>query len=229
MQKIRETLRVLSDDRAAPVLERLHGAANRQHLTLLTRLASQAGRWLTGQPLRWEALAPKLSDLSLALDPTSGVVAYLLARAVRARTIVEYGTSHGVSAIYLGLAVRHNGGGRVVGTELVREKRELALQNVAQAGLGDIVEIRAGDACSSLSDLEGPIDLLHNDGFPPAMLPVTRMLAPRMRPGAIVLAGNVAMFPGDHVEYVNWMRDPRNGFVSTRLPMAMGGELSVRS
>ena len=229
MPNIRDTHRVLSDDRAAQVLERLHRTAGRQHLMVLTQLASQAGRWLFGQPLRWDVLGPRLSDLSLALDPASGVFAYLLARAVGATTIVEYGTSHGVSAIYLGLAVRHNGGGRVIGTEMVQAKREVALRNVAQAGLSDIVEIRPGDAKESLADVEGPIDLLHNDGFPPDMLPVTRMLAPRMRSGAVVLAGNVALLPRDHVDYVGWMRDPHSGFVSTRLPMAMGGELSVRS
>lgn len=222
-----EAKRILADAPAAQVLDRLHREASRQSWRLGARLASQAGRWLAGRPLSWDKLAPKLMDMSLAVDPASAIFAYLVARALNARRIVEYGSSHGTSAIYFGLAVRHNGGGQVIGTEIVEEKVQRARKHVAEAGLADIVEIRQGDACDSLADVTGPVDLLHNDGFPGKMLPVTQKLAPQLRTGAVVLAGNVALFPKDHADYVAWMRDPANGFVSARMPMRMGGELSV--
>lgn len=80
-----------------------------------------------------------------------------------------------------------------------------------------------GDAPGTLEGLEGPVDLLFNDGFPAAMLPVLRTVAPQLRVGAAVLAGNVALFDADHADYVAWVRDPANGFCSSRLPMRMGG------
>lgn len=49
-----------------------------------------------------------------------------------------------------------------------------------------------------------------------------------MRPGAIALRGNAAVFPADHAGYLAWVRDPRNGFRSMHLPMKLAGELSVR-
>jgi predicted O-methyltransferase YrrM len=38
----------------------------------------------------------------------------MLARAKGVRNIIEFGTSHAISTIYLALAVRDNGGGKVV-------------------------------------------------------------------------------------------------------------------
>lgn len=176
----------------------------------------------------WDRVGDRIGHLALAVDPASGVQLYLTNRALRSRIVVEYGSSIGVSAIYLGLAVRANGGGQVIGSELRPEKVARARANVEEAGLADIVEIREGDARETLADVPGPIDFLHNDGFPGAMLAVTRALAPRMRQGAHVHAGNVVLFPADHEDYVAWMRDPANGFRSARLAMNLGGEVSVR-
>lgn len=49
-----------------------------------------------------------------------------------------------------------------------------------------------------------------------------------MRAGAAVLAGNVSLFPTDHRDYVEWVRNPAHGFCSVRQPMRMGGELSIK-
>jgi predicted O-methyltransferase YrrM len=55
-------------------------------------------------------------DVYMSVSSSTGELLYLLARATRARTVVEYGTSFGVSTIYLASAVRDNGGGTVIGT-----------------------------------------------------------------------------------------------------------------
>lgn len=219
---------LLADPRATAVLSRMHREADAQNLTLVARLVPSLPAWLLGHTLDWPRVTEHIGDLALAVDPESGAHLYLTARALRAGTVVEYGSSIGVSAIYLGLAVRANGGGRVIGSELRPEKVARARANVEEAGLADIVEIREGDARDTLADVPGPIDFLHNDGWPGAMLDVTRALAPRMRRGALVHAGNVALFPADHAAYVSWMRDPANGFRSARVAMKLGGEVSVR-
>jgi predicted O-methyltransferase YrrM len=43
-----------------------------------------------------------------------GRLLYLMARATRARTIVEFGTSFGISTIYLASALHDNGGGNLI-------------------------------------------------------------------------------------------------------------------
>jgi predicted O-methyltransferase YrrM/ribosomal protein S18 acetylase RimI-like enzyme len=223
-----QAIRTIADPRAAAVLARLHGEADRQNATLVRRFAAQIPRLLLGRPLPWAKLEPRLADMYLALDPASGTFVYLLARALRARRVVEFGTSFGISTIYLALAVRDNGGGQVVSTELVPEKAARARAHLEQAGLADLVEIRVGDACQTLRRLEGPVDLLLNDGFPRFTLPVLQLVAPHMRSGAVALCGNAVHFPADHVPYRDWVRDPANGFRSAHIDAGRAGELSIK-
>lgn len=130
-----------------------------------------------------------------------------------------------MSTIYLALAVRDNGGGLVVGTEMVASKVVRARNHIEEAGLSDFVEIREGNALDTLRVFDGPVDFLLNDGFPQYALPVLKLVAPNMRYGAIIVNHNVAM-KGDHVEYLAFVRDPSNGFVSGNI--GLHGELSVR-
>lgn len=218
----------IQDERARSVLARLHRSADAQNGRLVRRFLPQLPRLLSRRALPWARIEPTLADMYLALDPANGELCYLLARALRARTIVEFGTSFGVSTIYLALAVRDNGGGLVIGTEMMPEKAARAREHVREAGLEAFVEIREGDALETLRQLDRSVDFLLNDGFPRFTLPVLQLVAPHMRPGAIALCGNAAVFPADHTEYLAWVRDPTNGFHSMHLPMKLAGELSVR-
>jgi predicted O-methyltransferase YrrM len=147
---------------------------------------------------------------------------------MRAKCIIEFGTSFGVSTIYLASAVRDNGGGMVIGTEMVETKAQQARDNVRQAGLSDFVEIRTGDALDTLKNESDPVDILLNDGFPPVALPMLKIVAPLMREGGVVVTDNVGLFKADYREYLNYIRDPRNGFRSAVLALNEGTEFSVR-
>jgi predicted O-methyltransferase YrrM len=218
----------LPDARVRAALSRLHAEADGADAGLKLRFLPLVPRLLLGRTLPWHDIMGKLGENFLALDRKQGLFCYLLARASGARRIVEFGTSFGVSTIYLALAVRDNGGGRVIGTEIVESKAERARRNLDDAGLGDFVEIREGDALQTLRDVDGEIDFLLNDGFPPYALPVLKLLAPRLRVGAVVVADNVGAFPADHAPYVHYLREPGNGFMSLRLPLNEGTELSVK-
>jgi predicted O-methyltransferase YrrM len=221
-------LAALPDPQVRHLLARLHREADRQTPGLFLRFVDQLPRLALGRAIPWERFGHRLDDRFVCLDRSQGVFCYLLARALGARRIVEFGTSFGVSTIYLALAVRENGGGRVIGTERVPAKAARARDHLREAGLGDLVEIREGDATQTLRDLEGPVDMLLNDGFPPFMLPVLKLVAPRMRRGAVVISDNVGAFWADHDEYLAWLRDPLHGFQSSLLALNEGTELSVR-
>ena len=75
----------------------------------------------------------------------------MCARTCKAKRIVEFGSSMGISAIYMAAALRDMGGGRLIGTDLEPGKIERARANVAAAGLADLVEFRLGDARETLS------------------------------------------------------------------------------
>jgi len=98
--------------------------------------------------------------------------------------------------------------------------------NLDAAGLGDLVDIREGDALDTLKHLGGEVDLLLIDGAFSLYLPVLKLVEPWLKPGAVVLGEN-AFEP----EYLDYVRNPANGYVSQLLPIdeANGNEFSVRN
>jgi predicted O-methyltransferase YrrM len=85
--------------------------------------------------------------------PNKGDLIYLLCRGMRATRVVEFATSVGMSTLYFAAAMRDNGGGRVIGSELVPAKVAAAKHNLSEAGLAAYAEIREGDARHTLRDL----------------------------------------------------------------------------
>jgi predicted O-methyltransferase YrrM len=165
----------------------------------------------------------RLKDLALPVSRGTGILLYMLARATRARTIVEFGTSFGISTIHLAAALRDNGGGRLVTTEFEAAKVERARAHLAAAGLLDLVEIRTGDALQTLAgDLPDAIDLVLLDGAKALYPDILALLEPRLRPGAAIVADNADHSP----DYLARVRAPASGYLS--MPFADDVELSVR-
>ena len=143
--------KILCDPRAETVLARLRELASRQSGEMQqyydAKRRTGVGPTNPGSASDMNFVRDKL----VALDPEKCELCYLLCRALRARRVVEFGTSFGVSTIYLAAAVRDNvrdfgGEGTVIGTEIEPGKAAAAQGNVSEAGLGDFVEIRIGDA-----------------------------------------------------------------------------------
>jgi predicted O-methyltransferase YrrM len=109
-------------------------------------------------------------------------------------------------------------------------KVRAARANIEKAGLTQFAEVREGDAMKTLATLEGPIDFLLLDGWKDIYLPMIKMLGPRLRPGAVVLADNIYTFKKALRPYVEYMQDRANGFDSVTLPIGVGHgmEYSVR-
>jgi len=224
-----DVLTALPDPHVRALLARLHREADREGLGLVLRFLDQLPRLLLGRPIAWERFGRRLDDKFICLNRSQGVFCYLLARALGARRIVEFGTSFGVSTIYLAAAVRDNGGGEVIATEIVPAKAARAREHLREAGLLDQVDLREGDATLTLREVPAPVDMLLCDGFPAGMLPVIKLVAPRLRRGGVVVSDNVGAFWADHSDYLGWLRDPANGFRSAMLSMNEGTELSVRA
>jgi predicted O-methyltransferase YrrM len=159
----------------------------------------------------------------MAVAPETARLLYVLARATRARAIVEFGTSFGLSTIHLAAALRDNGGGRLIGTELEPTKVAEARSNLSAAGLEELVDIREGDALQTLArDLPDTIDLVLLDGHKPLYLPILDLVAPRLRAGACLVADNVDASPA----YLARVRAVGGGYLS--LPFANDVELSIK-
>lgn len=164
----------------------------------------------------------RAKDLPLAVSRETGTLLYMLARASRAATIVEYGTSFGISTLHLASALRDNGGGRLVGSEFEPSKVAKARENIAATGLADLVEIREGDALQTLArDLPLSIDLVLLDGAKGLYPEILALVEPHLRRGAIIVADNADWSP----DYLARVRSPAAGYVS--LPFGSDVELST--
>lgn len=168
-------------------------------------------------------LYARLRTMPLAVSRETGRLLYMLARGTRARTIVEFGTSFGLSTIHLAAALRDNGGGRLITCEFEPTKVVRAREHLRAAGLVDLVEFREGDALQTLSvDLPEAIDLVLLDGAKALYADVLGLLERRLRSGAFVVADNADDCPG----YVARVRHPGRGYLS--VPFADDVELSMR-
>lgn len=165
----------------------------------------------------------RLKDVPLAVSRETGTLLYMLARGSRAKSIVEFGTSFGISTLHLAAALRDNGGGRLITSEFEPSKAARARQNLSAGGLIDLVEIREGDALTTLqADLPDTIDLVLLDGAKALYPEILDLLESRLGPGAMIVADNADHSP----DYLARVRAPGSGYMST--PFADDVELSVR-
>src|SRR4051794_34009744 len=157
----------------------------------------------------------RLKDFPLAVSRETGALLYLLARSSGARTIVEFGTSFGISTLHLAAALRDNGGGRLITSEFEPSKVARARRNLKDGGLDDLVEIREGDALQTLKkDLPDRVDLLLLDGAKALYPEILSLVEGRLRPGALVVADNADKSP----DYLAHVRSSARGYLS--LPFA---------
>jgi len=224
---------VLCDPRAEAVLARLRELEIRQSQEM--RQYYDTKRRTGAGPTNPDSTGDMdfVRDKLVALDPKKCELCYLLCRALRARRVVEFGTSFGVSTIYLAAAVRDKlrdfgGDETVIGTEIEPTKADVARQNLADAGLAEFVDIRLGDATQTLKDVGGPADFLLLDSWIPLVRPVIDVMAPQLRAGAIVLCDNVELFEQQYRDFTSFVREPSNGFRSVLLSHEGGVEMSVK-
>lgn len=165
----------------------------------------------------------RLKDFPLPVSRETGTLLYMLARSSRARTIVEFGTSFGISTLHLAAALRDNGGGQLITSEFEPSKVARARDHLAAGGLIDLVEIREGDALQTLAvDLPDSIDLVLLDGAKALYPDILGLLESRLRPGALIVADNADHSP----DYLARVRSPSGGYLST--PFGEDVELSMR-
>ncbi len=165
-------------------------------------------------------------DAPIAVTEEVAALLYVLARRGGGR-IVEFGASLGISTIHLAAGLRDRGQGSLITTEIDAVKASALSANLSDAGLGEIVEVRIGDALETLRSLPGPVDLLCLDGWNELYLPVLQMVAPHLPRDALVVADLSADDP-DLKPYLRHVRDAQGAWMSVTLPLDAGVEISLR-
>ena len=225
---------VLQDPNLERLLATLHAASDAQ--TSAIRQHYDERDRAVGRPPEDQAARTKsfLSDKLYALDRDKAEFCYQLCRAIDARRIVEIGTSYGVSTLYLAAAVRDNiracgGDGVVIGTEHEPEKARAARACFAEAGLTRFIDLREGDLRETLRQIDGPADFMLVDIWIPMARPALELVAPRLRPGAIVVCDNTEKDRVAYADYFAFINDPAQCFRTMTLPFSGGLEMSVRA
>ncbi|MER9871514.1 class I SAM-dependent methyltransferase [Mesorhizobium sp. M0195] len=207
----------------APLLDRLFEEAAAATSPAAAEFSAEERSRLVRSKTEYLDFYGRLKDLWLPVSRETGTLLYMLARGSSARTIVEFGTSFGISTLHLAAALRDNGGGRLITSEFEPSKVARARNNLTAGGLIDLVEIREGDAVQTLSvDLPETIDLLLLDGAKALYPEILSLVESRLRPGAFVVADNADLCP----EYLERVRSTGSGYMSTSFSEDV--ELSMR-
>ena len=209
----------LDDSSVRRVLDDMHAAADRVDPPLLARAK---GKSLAER-------AALLREAYIPVSPEAGRFLYTLVRGTQPGTIVEFGTSFGISTIYIAAALRDRGGGVVITTELLVTKAERAREYIRESGLSELVDLRVGDALQTLRGLERDVALVFLDGAKDLYVPVLKLLEPALKPGALVIGDDLDLFPDALAPYLSYVREPANGYVSVKVPIGDAMELSTRA
>jgi predicted O-methyltransferase YrrM len=196
----------LQQPRVADTLHRMYAEAQEQMSTLRERRPNMSAARTV------QERADAMSEFYIPVTPESGRLLYSLVRATKPATIVEFGMSFGISALHLASAVRDNGAGRVITTEISDSKIAAAKQTFADTGLDDLITVLEGDALATLADLDGPIDFVLLDGWKELYLPVIKLLEPKLSPGSLVIADNTES--ADTRSYLDYVHSSESAYVS---------------
>jgi predicted O-methyltransferase YrrM len=210
----------------APLLDRLFNEADALSAdtdAVFAGLSDDDRARLMRSKTGYRDLYGRLKNVPLPVSRETGTLLYMLARSLGAKSIVEFGTSFGISTLHLAAALRDNGGGRLITSEFEPSKAARARANLTAGGLIDLVDIREGDALQTLSaDLPQTIDLVLLDGAKGLYPDILDLLEKHLRSGALIVADNADFSP----DYLARVRSPAKGYLS--VPFAEDVELSMR-
>jgi predicted O-methyltransferase YrrM len=151
-----------------------------------------------------------------ALD---GRLLRLLAEAMNAKTVVEIGTSTGISGMWICMALEKTGG-KLITFELDARRAATAREHFKRAGVERLVTVVEGDAHKNITKLKDPVDMVFIDAEKSGYVDYLNKMLPLVRPGGLILAHNVDMV-ADYVKAVTANPDLETTFYME------GNELAV--
>jgi len=136
------------------------------------------------------AQAQRTGETYLNVPVSDGRMLRVLAESVDAKSIVELGTSTGLSGMWFGLALMKTGG-KLTTFELDPDRAAMARTHFKQAGVDSFISVIVGDAHQNVTRLKDPIDVVFLDADKEGYLDYLTKLLPLVRPGGLILAHNV--------------------------------------
>lgn len=166
-------------------------------------------------------------EFLIAVGPATGQLLNILAKSVKAKTILELGTSYGYSTVWLAEAARATGG-KLITLDKAPYKHDYARTMLGKAGLSGQVDFRLGDARETLKSLAGPFDFVLVDLWKDLYIECLELFYPKLSPGAFIAADNMILpenYREDALKYRKHVRS-KPKIDSVLLPVGSGVELS---
>lgn len=160
-----------------------------------------------------------------AVGPDTGRFINILAKSLKAPTILELGTSFGYSCIWLAEAARASGG-KLISMELHAYKTEFAREMAGKAGLSEHIDFQIGDAVEMIKALPLGVDFILVDLWKDLYIPCLEAFYPKLNPGAIIVADNMFMPGNEDVKRYGEAVRAKPGITSVLLPVGSGIEVS---
>ena len=130
------------------------------------------------------------------VPPADGRLLRTLVESLDAKRVVEIGTSNGISAIWMAIALRKTGG-HLITHEIDPDTAAVARENFGTAGVAELITVVEGNAHETVTKLEGPIDLVFIDADKEGYLDYFEKLLPLVRPGGMLCAHNMNVRQAD--------------------------------
>ncbi len=168
-------------------------------------------------------------EFLLPVGPEVGAFLHALILARRPRRILELGTSYGYSTLFLADAARAVGA-QVVTMELADYKQAHAREQLAEAGLADVVDFRLGDAVAMTAEDAGPFDFALLDIWKELYLPCFEALYPKLSDEGVICADNMITpeVARPEVRQYRAAVQAKPDLQTALLPIGQGIELTVR-
>ncbi|MCH7558924.1 MAG: O-methyltransferase [Planctomycetes bacterium] len=151
----------------------------------------------------------------------------ILVESSRAKRGVEVGSANGFGAINMGIAFERTGGHLYtleIDPQMVKECRE----NLRKVGLENIVTCIEGDALKTLATLEGEFDFVFIDAVKRDYLKYFKLIEPKLKPGAVIVADNVIRSAGAMKDFLDYIQEsPNYDTVIIRASMEKNDGMSV--
>ena len=129
------------------------------------------------------------------VGPVVGELLYILAKVAGAKNILELGTASGYSGIHLARALPP--GGKLVTLEIDDAMAQRARNNFSRAGLGEMIEVRVGQALDLMAAMTETFDLIFLDIDKESYLPALAHCRRLLRLGGLLVVDNVGFAGAD--------------------------------
>jgi predicted O-methyltransferase YrrM len=165
----------------------------------------------------------------ISLNTTMGdaMMLRILVESSRAKRGIEVGSANGFGAVNMGIAFERTGG-HLYTLEIDPRMAKECRENLQKVGLEKTVTCIEGDALKTLPTLEGEFDFVFIDAVKRDYLKYLKLIEPKLKPGAVIVADNVIRSAGAMKDFLDYIQEsPDYDTVIIRASMEKNDGLSV--